>query len=109
MNRHAVPVHAAGAGGLAQGGAHPAGEFGEIVGLGQPGQGLPPVAVPDLVVPFGDQVVQRAAAEHPAEIGAGLAEGHAAVHAPGRLLPPLGKLQRRMEFLKILMYFIIKI
>ena len=101
VHRHTVAVQAAGAGGFAERRAHPARELREIVGLRQTGQRLPPVAVPDLVVPLRDQVVQGAAAEHAAEIGAGLAEGHAAVHAAARLADALLLIQGRMKLRKI--------
>ena len=71
-------------------GTDPAGEFRKAVGLEQPIQrvaaGLPQ---PEHVVPFGNQIVQRAAGEHAADLLARLAEGHAAVHASRRLLPAL--------------------
>ena len=96
----AFSQHPAGAGGLAESGADPAREFGEIVGLCQTGKGLLPVAVVDFIIPFRNQIVQWTAAEHAAEVCAGLAEGHAAVHAPGGLLLPLLQIQRRMKFLE---------
>ena len=96
-----IPVEPAGAGRLAQSRADPAGEFGEIVGLEQTGQRMIPVAGVDTVVPFRDQVVQRAAGGHPVEHHAGLAERHAAVHAAGPLLPPLLLREGRVKFVEM--------
>ena len=79
---HAAAGHiAAGAGGLAQGGAHPAGELREAVGGHQAVHGQLPLAVVDQVVPLRDEVVQRAAGGHAADHHAGLTEGNTAVHA----------------------------
>ena len=99
--RHTVPVHAAGTGRLTQRGADPPGKLREIIGFGKPGQGLPPVAVVDLVIPLRDQVVQGAAAVSAAEIDPGLAERHTAVHAPRRLNSPLPGFQTGMELFKV--------
>src|SRR2546421_1351559 len=52
---------------FARGGADAAGEFGEIVGLVQAVERLPPKAAIDQVVPLRDQVVDRAAGSHAAE------------------------------------------
>ena len=101
MDGNRAAVHAAGAGRLAQRRAHAARKLREIAGFQQPVQGLPPVAVVDLVVPLRNHIVQGAAGKHTAEILAGLAEGHAAVHAPGRLLRPLGSGLGNFEFLKV--------
>ena len=76
---------AAGAGRLAQGGADPARELRVSVRGDQPVHGQIPLALIDQVVPLGDQVVQRTARCHAADHHAGLAEGHAAVHAAGGL------------------------
>ena len=83
---HAAAGHVpAGAGGLAQGGAHPAGEFRKTVGGHQPVHGQLPLAVIDQIVPLRDEVVQRAAGGHAADHHARLAEGNTAVHAARRL------------------------
>ena len=63
---------------LAGGGTHAAGELGEVVGFVQALNRILPLAVVHEVVPLGDEVVDGAA-------GVGLAEGRAAVHAPGGL------------------------
>jgi hypothetical protein len=62
--------------GLARRRTDAAREFGEIVGRVELADGLAPLAVEDEVVPIGDQVGERAA---------GMAEGHAAIHAAGAL------------------------
>ena len=100
IHRDTVTHHPAGAGRLAKRGTDPPRKFREIVGFGQPGKSFLPVAVVYLVVPLGNQVVQRAAAEHPAENRPGLAEGYTAVHAPGGLPLPLRQAERRMKFRK---------
>ena len=83
---HAAAGHiTAGAGGLAQGGTDPAGELREAVGGAQAVECQLPLALIDQVVPLGNQVVQRTARCHAADHHAGLAEGHAAVHAAGGL------------------------
>src|SRR5262249_39950486 len=66
------------AGGLARGRAEPAGELGEVVGGVQPLGRARPVAAPDEIVPFRDEVPQRAAV---------VAERDAAVHAAPGLRP----------------------
>ena len=58
--------------GLARGGADAAGELGKIVGGVQHADGFAPVAAVNQIIPIGNDVVQRAA---------GVAEGHAAIHA----------------------------
>ena len=94
--------HAAGAGGFAQGRAYAAGEFRESVGGHQALQRQLPPSLVHQVVPFGNQVVQRAAAGHPADHHTALAERHAAVHAAGALGLLLFQRQRQVKFVKIL-------
>ena len=65
-------VDAEHAGGFAGRGAEAAGEFGEVIGGVQLARGFAPAAAIDQVVPIGNEVGQRAA---------GVAEGHAAIHA----------------------------
>ena len=101
VHRHTVPVHAAGAGRLAQRRADPPGELREVIGFGKPGKGFPPIAVEDLVIPLRDQVVQGASAVSAAEVDPRLAERHAAVHAPGRLASALPGFQTGMELFKV--------
>ena len=93
--------HAAGAGGLAQGGADPAGELRKTVGGGQAAQSQLPAALADQIVPLGDEVVQRATAGHAADHHAALAEGDAAVHAAGALDLLFVTMQRDMKFVEI--------
>ena len=57
---------------------HAPGKFGEVVGLVQAVECLPPATPVDEIVPLGDQIVDWAAV-------VGLAEGDAAVHAAGAL------------------------
>ena len=82
-------VDAEDAGAFAGGRADAAGEFGEVIGLVQAVEGFLPQAAIDQVVPFGDQVVDRAAGGHAAEQRAGVAERHAAIHAARALLAQL--------------------
>ena len=72
-----IGVDAEDAGPLAGRGAQPAGELGEVVGGVEAFGRLGPVAPPHQVVPLGDEVAERTAF---------VAEGDAAVHAPGPLL-----------------------
>ena len=73
------------AGSLAWCRADATGELGEVVGFVEPVERLAPEAAIDEVIPLGDQVVDRAAAGHPADELAGVAEWNAAVHAAGSL------------------------
>jgi len=77
LDRNGWLVDAENAGGLAWSRADAPRELREIVGGVQAPNGCFPPAVVRQVVPIGDQVVDRAA---------GVAEGHAAVHAAGSLL-----------------------
>ena len=61
-----------------------------------------PLALVDQVVPLRDQVIQRAAAEHTAQLDAALAEGDAAVHAACALGLLLVGMQRDVKLVKIL-------
>ncbi len=77
LDGHRVVPDAQHAGGLAGRRAQPSGELGEVVGGVQPFDGLAPVGTPHQIVPLGDDVSERAAV---------VAEGDAAVHAPGCLV-----------------------
>ncbi len=70
-------IDAQDAGGFARRGADAAGELRKVVGGVQAADRALPAVVVDQVVPVGDEVVDRAA---------GVAEGHAAVHAARALL-----------------------
>ena len=85
LDRDGRLVHPEHAGALARGGADAAGELREVIGLVEAFQCFAPEAAVDEVVPLGDQVVDRAAAGHPADELARVAERHAAVHAAGAL------------------------
>jgi hypothetical protein len=61
LDRHRGLVDGQHAGGLARGGAEPAGELGEVVGGVQPLARSRPVAAPDKIIPFRDEVPERAA------------------------------------------------
>ena len=78
LDRHGGPVNGQHAGRLAGCWAEPAGELGKVVGGVQPLARGRPVAAPDEIVPFGDEVSQRAAV---------VAERDAAVHAASCLGP----------------------
>ena len=93
--------HAAGAGGLAQGGAHPGGELRIAVGGDEPFDRKIPLPLIHQIIPLGDEVVQRTAAGHAAQHHAALAEGHTAVHAAGALRLLFVLVQRQMKFVKI--------
>ena len=89
LDRDRRVVDAEHAGAFARRGTDAAGELGEVVGLVQPLERLAPEAAVDQVVPLGDQVVDRAARGHAADQLAGVAEGHAAIHAAGALVAEL--------------------
>src|SRR5215831_10347782 len=76
LDRHRGLADGHHAGGLARGRAEPAGELGEVVGGVQPLARARPVVAPDEIVPFRDEVPQRAAV---------VAERDAAVHAASGL------------------------
>ena len=78
LDRHRILVDAEHARRLAWCRAQPPGELGKVVGGVQPLARGRPVAAPDEIVPFGDEVPQRAAV---------VAERDAAVHAASRLGP----------------------
>ena len=86
LNRDGRLVHAEHARSFARGGADAAGEFREVVGLVEAFERLMPEALVDEVVPLGDQVVDRAAAGHPADELARVAERYPAIHAASALL-----------------------
>src|SRR6266478_2869770 len=71
---------------LARGGAHSAGELGEVVGRVQYVERLAPLMPIDEIVPVRDDVVDRAA---------GLTERDATIHAPRALLRRLVILERQ--------------
>ena len=100
-DRNGVPIDAADAGVFAGGGAHAAGELRKAVGLQQPAEGVAPVAGEDHVVPLGDQVVQGTAKGLSLIYHPRLAEGDAAVHAPGALLAPDLLRQGKVELLPV--------
>ena len=78
LDRHGRVDEAGDARPLARRGADAPGELREVVRLVQAKDGVAPLPVVHEVVPLGDEVVDGAA-------GVGLAEGGAAVHAPGGL------------------------
>ena len=102
LDGHRVAGHmTAGAGGLAQGGADPAGKLGVAVCGNQAVYRQVPLALIDQIVPLGDEVIQRAAAEHPAQLHAALAKGYAAIHAACALGLLLVGVQRDVKLVKI--------
>ncbi len=62
---------------------------GKVVGLVQALERFPPQPAIDQIVPFGDQVVDRAAGGHAADQLAGVAERNAAIHAARALVAQL--------------------
>src|SRR5262245_13546775 len=67
-------------------GADSAGELGKIIRLVQTLEGFLPKSAIDEIVPFRNQVVDRAAAGHSADQLTGVAEGNATIHAPRSLI-----------------------
>ena len=86
---------------FAGGRADAPGEVGEIIGLVQAVQRFAPEAAINQIVPFRDQIVDRAARSHAADERAGVAEGNAAIHAARALLAQLGLVQMKMKFVPI--------
>ena len=86
---------------FARRGADAAGEFGEIIRLVQPFERFLPQAAIDEVVPFRDEVMDRAAAGHAAEERAGVAERDAAIHAARGLLAELALLHVMVELVPV--------
>src|SRR5690606_32489626 len=77
------------AGTFTRSGANPAGEFGEVVRLVEAVQCFLPASAVDEVIPFRNEVVDRAATGHAADQQAGMAERRTAVHAARALLPQM--------------------
>ena len=71
-------------------GTNAAGEFGKIICLVQAVERLRPEAAINQIVPFGNEIMDRAAAGHAADELAGVAERNAAVHAARALLFQVG-------------------
>ncbi len=90
LDGHRRLVDAQHAGGFARRRADAAGEFRKIVGRVQHANGFAPAAAIHQVVPVGNDVGERAA---------GVAEGHAAIHAAGALRAELvfGKVEIDLE------------
>ena len=88
-----ILVDAEHAGRLARGGADAAGELGEVVRGVQPLAGLVPLLAVHEVVEVGNDVPERAA---------GVAEGHATIHAAGALRLHLLRGQDREELVVVL-------
>src|SRR5690606_26112037 len=63
------------------------GEFLEIVGFMQPVKSLFPLAAIDQIVPFRDEVVDRAPHRFTPDLCSALAERYSAIHAAGTLSP----------------------
>lgn len=87
-----LTVDGEGAGGIAEGGAHAAGDFGEVVGSVKNVQPVLPASAVEEVVELRNAVGQRAAA--------GVAEGNAAVHAAGGLLLDVCRAEGEFDFMK---------
>ncbi len=80
-------MDSAGAGAFAGRRANTPGKFRKAVGSQQAvGCGIPLIAVKQ-IVPFGDQIIQRAPGYRAFEHDAGMAERNSAIHAARRLLP----------------------
>ena len=79
---------------LAGCGAYPTGELREVIGLMQALQCLLPAALIHHVIPFGDQIVNRATF-------IGLTEWHTTVHAPGSLCGQVPIIVFGVNFLEI--------
>ena len=92
LDGHRVALDVQDAGLLAGGGADAAGELGEVVRLEQHRERVAPAVPVNEVIPFRDEVPERAA---------GVAEGDAAVHAARALLAELISGEVEVEFLPV--------
>ena len=107
LDGHRAVVDAQDARALAGRRTDAAGELGEVVGPVQPGQGFLPVVPIHQVVPVRYEVVQRTARRARAfpHGRAGMAEGDAAVHAAGALLPQRFRRHGKHELVPVLQTF----
>jgi hypothetical protein len=94
-------VHAEHARAFARRGADAAGELGKIIRLVQAVERFAPEAAINQIVPFGNQIVDRAAAGHAADELAGVAERNAAIHAARALFLQVGFGQVEVKFLPV--------
>src|SRR5262249_20225965 len=94
-------VDAQGTGTFARSRTNPARKIREIIGLTPPLEGFFPQAAIHEVIPFGNEVVNRAAGGHTVEQSPRMAEGNAAIHAPGALFTELFLLHVKVEFIPI--------
>jgi hypothetical protein len=101
LDRDGGIVHAEHAGTFARGRADATGELREIVRLVQAVKRLAPQAAIDEVVPFGNEIVDRAAAGHAADELAGVAERNPAIHAARALLLEVGLGHVQMKLLPV--------
>jgi hypothetical protein len=89
FNGHWRVVNAQYAGAFAGCWADSTREFGEIVGFVKSVEGFAPESTIDQIVPFGNQVINRAAASHATNQRSGMAEGRTTVHASSSLIAEL--------------------
>src|ERR1043166_8847437 len=97
LDRDRLVVDAQNARPLARRGTDAPGELGEVVRLVEPLEGVMPLVAVDEVVPFGDQIVDRAARRHAAQKRPRMAERDAAIHAARTLLLESGFGEMVME------------
>ena len=101
LDRDRRRIDAEHAGAFARRGTDAAGELGKVVGLVQPIERFVPQAAIDQIVPFRNQVVDRAAGGHAADQRAGVAERNAAIHAARALLAEFLLLHVKMELVPV--------
>ena len=77
------------------------GELGEIIRLVQAFERFLPKAAINQIVPFGNQIMDRAAAGHAADELAGVAERNAAIHAARALFLQVGLRHVHVKFLPV--------
>src|SRR5690606_10094396 len=94
--------HSEHTGTLTRSGADPSGEFRKIVGLVQASQRFLPAIAINQVIPFRNEIVDRATAGHAADQLSGVAEGSAAIHAAGPLFLKVLVFRMNVEFLPVL-------
>ena len=101
MHGHGIIIFAAHACLLAQSGAHPPCEFREIACLQKTAECMCIVLPVNLIIPFRNQIVQRAPRDHSRKLHRGLAERNTAVHASGPLLLLLLEREMFMELIPV--------
>jgi hypothetical protein len=86
---------------FARRGTDPAREVGKVIRLMKPFQGLLPETAVNEVIPFRNEIMDRATRCHPADQTAGMTERNAAIHAARGLVAELVLLHVEVEFIPV--------